>query len=315
MQLLNSCYNKSVFTIMKYLYQVLLLNDRKILAVLNPESDNGKSLYKWRKEVLPVLKIRDNWIKKEPSNLLNLIKKIQPKIVVVGGGDGTLNFVARTILNMTPTKRPLFAVLPLGHGNAVAYNLGIDSIHEAAELLIDSRNTTRIDVIKTNIPNHPYCLFNISLGFDAQIVKFHQDTKYIGFFSYVISGIRSIIDYHPRNLSLLIDFKVKLTSETVSLIVANGPYIGHKYEITPESSMSNGHLDCVLFPSKYAYLTNLRWRGFVHPLYSKKGKVYFQAKTVEINNAKYIQIDGDPIDFNKKIILTSIGQELKCVCK
>lgn len=300
---------------MKLISHLTTINNRRILFLINPKSNDGHSLRYWRQitrhfpELKESLKVTASDIK-----LLKLIKDNQPKYVAVAAGDGTINYIVRRLLKIK-NHRPILSIIPLGYGNALAYNLGFDSAYSALDALINQNHFQKIDIIKTNNRHHPVCLFNISIGYDAQIVRYTQKTRYIGLKSYLISAIRSFFDYVPKTLRITVDNNTILESETESLVVANAPYIGQSFLISPTASLTNGQLDCVLFPSKYAYLTNLRFKGFPHPLYRKTGKVYFAAKEIVVESVPYLQIDGDPVIHRLPLKLSILPNCLECVCK
>ncbi|MBP9818049.1 hypothetical protein KBC75_04895 [Candidatus Shapirobacteria bacterium] len=300
---------------MRLYIQFVEYQNRKILFLINPFSDQHNSLRKWNRLANKYSFLQKiSWLRRPKKiNLKNLLEKYQPDFLGIAGGDGTANFIVRSIYQLPLNQQPTICPVPLGFGNALAYNLHIDNPDQAIQLLLNGNQTIKTDLLNLDIPGTPICLFNMSLGFDAKIVHYTQKNRYIGLKSYVISAIRSVFDFVPRTLKLTLNNSVQIESETESLAITNMPYIGQNFQITPHSTIDNGLIDCVFFPTKYAYFTNLRFKGFTHPLYRKTGKVYFSAKTITVKRARYIQVDGDPITYRKPFTITVSPRCLKCL--
>lgn len=268
--------------------------EQKILYLFNPnanENNAGKEWLKARKK-FPTLP-------SDPVNILTIpdlpafIKEQNPELIVIAGGDGTVNKVSWAVLPLR--KKPLLAVMPFGYGNAMAFTFGIDSVEKAVHVIATRPQEVTIDLMKTNIPDYPIGTFNISVGFDAKIVYLRMNDRYIGFRSYFLSAIKSIFFHTENKMSLIVDHNVELNTTASSLVIANSPLIGLNFLISDYARMNDSNLDCTIFSTKVAYITNMRLRGFKHPLYSDKGKVQFKAKHIRVEGELFVQIDGDPV--------------------
>lgn len=268
----------------------------QIMFVFNPKSNDGKSRAKWVK----LQKKYPDQLPQSPvditrtKELAALIDQKKPKIVAIAGGDGTVNKVCQEVLKAK--NKPTLAVLPLGFGNALAYCLGVDKMDQAIKVLFsDKSKKVTIDIMQTSLPKYPIGIFNIGVGFDANIVHSRRRYKrYIGVRSYLISAIRSFLSHKRKNIFLTIDNKVEMQVTTAALVIANCPIIGKNYTIAPHAKLNDGLLDCTIFPTKYDYITNLRIKGFKHPLYSEKDKIHFKASKIHIEGESLAQVDGDP---------------------
>lgn len=266
----------------------------KILYLINPEANEKAAKNEWRKA-----QRRFPTLPKEPVNIYSIpdltayIKAHAPEVITIIGGDGTVNYVCKSILPLK--KRPLLAILPFGYGNAMAFSLGVNSLDRAIHVLSTRPSHVTIDLLKTNIPDFPIGTFNVSAGFDARIVHHRMNDRYIGLRSYFLSAIRSLFTHAENKISFTVDHVVKMHATASSLVIANSPIIGLNFVVSDEAKMNDGFLDCTIFSTKFTYITNLRLRGFKHPLYSTKGKVQFKAKHIKIEGEPLVQIDGDPV--------------------
>lgn len=269
------------------------------LFLINPKSRSSKAIKLWENARKKYPELPKKPFDVTQVDIAELIKKKSPKIVVIAGGDGTINSVCSEVSLMK--KKPVLSIIPLGLGNALSYCLGVENMDKAVDVIVHPDKKITIDLMKTNIPGHKIGVFSISAGFSARIVFQRQAYKYIGFGSYIVSGIQSFFSHPENEMTFTIDRSVTLTAKASSLIVANSPVIGLNYIVSPNARLNDGVLDCTLISTKYADITNMRLRGFKHPLYSELGKVRFKAKCISIEGEPFVQIDGDPVQQKEKI--------------
>lgn len=264
-----------------------------ILYLINPKANEGTALKRWRKisqqykslpkDPIDVTKIPD---------MVEFLNQKKPKVIVIAGGDGTINKICEAVLQLK--EQPLLSVMPLGFGNAMSYCLGVDSIEKAIHVAKNAPEKVTIDLFKTTIPEIPIGVFTMGIGFDGQVVHTRMFHRYIGIRSYVLAVIRSYFTHVERRLTLTVDHSMTMNTIASALIIANAPTIGKNFISSEDAKLNDGWLDCTIFSSHYAYLTNLRLRGFKHPLYSEKNKVNFRAKHIKISGDQFAQVDGDP---------------------
>jgi len=285
----------------------------KILYLINPQSDEKRALSHWKKACK-----KEKRLPKEAINILSIpnlatfLAHEKPDIIAVAGGDGTINNVCSATLHLT--KKPKIAILPMGFGNGLSYALGVDTMKKACDVLYHPPCSVDTDVFKTTIPELPYCYMNMGIGFDGKIVHGRMNYRYIGIRSYVIAAIQSYLFHVKKRLTITIDHTVTLTSSASSLIITNSPVVGKFLTISEDAKLNDGFLNCILFASKYAYFTNIRLRGFRHPLYSPNNKVYFKAKHVKIEGEYYTQVDGDPIIMRKPVEVEVAQEKITFLC-
>lgn len=278
------------------------------LFILNPQSREGQARKLWddaRKKY--------SFLPAEPLDITTVaidkvIARQKPKLIVIAGGDGTINMVSKIVSQMT--QKPVLSILPFGFGNALSYCLGVETTEKAIDTLREQKEKIIIDIMRTSVKDHELGVFNISAGFDARIVFHRKNHRYIGFRSYILSAVRSFISHSEQDITFTIDKKVTLSAKASSLVIANCPVIGQNYLVAQDAKLNDGLLDCTLFSTKYAYLANLRLRGFKHPLYTELGKVRFKASHIKIEGDPFIQIDGDPIVHRESMTVEVVPSQL-----
>jgi YegS/Rv2252/BmrU family lipid kinase len=174
-----------------------------------------------------------------PAHLGDVIRQYQREIdlVIVGGGDGTLNAAVDAIVD---TKLPL-GILPLGTANDLARTLGIpNSLPEACQIIAAGQ----LRCIDLGWVNGKY-FFNVaSLGLSVKITQ--QLTKEVkrrwGIFAYAAAALQVIWKSRPFSAEIRTNgesFRVK----TVQIAVGNGRYYGGGMAVFHDASIDDQRLD------------------------------------------------------------------------
>jgi diacylglycerol kinase (ATP) len=178
------------------------------------------------------------------------LARCRPKLdlVIVGGGDGTLNACAAALIK---ADLPL-GILPLGTGNDLARTLGLPTtLPEAAGVIADG-HLMRIDVGDVN--GLPF-LNVASIGMSARLAEeLTGDVKRrFGAFGYALAGFRTLVRAHP--------FRARIKSpgssvrvRTLQIAVGNGRHYGAGMTVASTARIDDQLLDL------YSIETTRIWR-------------------------------------------------------
>jgi len=230
-------------------------------------------------------------------------------IVIAAGGDGTVRCVAEVLAGGdTP-----MGLLPLGTGNLLARNLGLDVTDYDAAMAGALIGTERkIDVVRarrSDPDKEQVFLVMAGVGYDATIMAdTNEDLKdKVGWLAYVDAGIRNLPG-KPVKATVVIDGKDVVHRGVRSVMVGNCGKVQGGLEIFPDAKVDDGLLDiAVLAPhhGKLGWLSVLA--GIIGRGKNRDTAVeYFQGKTVEItleHNDDY-QLDGDHEGEGKQVLMT-----------
>lgn len=278
----------------------------KLLFIINPIAGGGKA-----KELLPLIeeKMKLNKIDYQimetdkPKEATTIVEQSKIKIVIAVGGDGTVNEVAKGIINRGNGS---LGIIPGGTGNDMCKSLGLsmDPI-EALETIIRGK-TKEMDI---GLANEKYFLNIASVGFDAQVVRNTDKikTKISGRVAYILGVLLTLITYRIKPTDIEID-GIAHHKNMLLLAVGNGQYYGGGMKIIPTAKIDDGYLHLCLVKDisnlKALFLFPSIFKG-EHLKYEKYVEIY-KAKNILIKTKGefYLNIDGD-------LILTNDVAEFK----
>ena len=161
----------------------------------------------------------------------------QVELIIVGGGDGTLN---AAVDGLVETQLPL-AILPLGTANDLARTLKIPiSLAEACRIIAAGYSQP----IDLGWVNGKY-FFNVaSLGLSVDITdKLTKEAKRRwGILAYGITAIRVIYSARPFHAEIQFEGGTKRV-KTLQIAIGNGQYYGGGMKIAHDATIDDQRLD------------------------------------------------------------------------
>ena len=227
-------------------------------------------------------------------------------IYVAVGGDGTLNEIASKLVHSTAAM----GILPLGSGNGLARHMGISMDVRTS---IKELNNASISLIDTCTCNGHTFINMAGVGFDAHIGKTFAESKTRGFKTYLFQTLNEFNNYKPQKYTIRYDGKtVELDAFLISF--ANSSQYGNNAFIAPDAAINDGLLDvCALKPFRAIDILGIGFRLFNKSIKSSKFMQSFQAKeiVVERESEGISHLDGEPIDFGKRLEIKVLPKSLK----
>lgn len=236
-------------------------------------------------------------------------------IIVAVGGDGSINEIAKSIIN----SNIILAFIPLGSGNGLAFHLQlpIKNIKKALEI-INTGKIIRIDTLKSN--KGPIIAF-AGTGFEAITARTYRHLGKRGFLAYTWATIKTVFNYKAQELTFTID-NISYTNTAYMFSIYNSKYLGYKVGKLKEASLKDGFFRVVVV-NKFPFYKML-WMPLLELIgkmkWSKHTQVYKAKKiSIQILNKKDIQIDGDSfitssnfeIEINPLSLKIIVPQELE----
>lgn len=229
-------------------------------------------------------------------------------LVVAVGGDGTINEVARSLVN-TPTA---LGIIPCGSGNGLARHLHIPLEYRKAVELI---NTCHIKAIDYGIINQLPFFCTCGMGFDAYISAVFDKSIKRGPMTYLENAVREIINYKPETYTVE-DETGSHTYKAFLITCANASQYGNNGYIAPKASLEDGLLDVtVIEPFNFAEAPLLAIQLLNGTLPNKGNVRMFQSRKLRIirESEGWLHRDGDPMWGSREIDIRAVPHQLRVV--
>ena len=286
---------------------------RKILFIVNPNAGkriSDRIIDTIRKEFpqnvyyqVVIWKDKDHF-----EEITGLLKTQDYTDAIAVGGDGTVNYVAKTILGTNIT----LGIVPIGSGNGLARSLGLSmNIEEVIRQIVKGK-TARIDHGEVNgIPF--FCTSGI--GFDAHIGNLFASLVKRGLQGYIKITLRELFKYRAKNYTL--EFNGQTIQRKAFLItVANAGQYGNDFYIAPQADLEDGlfHV-AILKPFNFFQVF-----GLMGKILGKKAHLSSRIETYVTNKIKItrdqkdtIHFDGDPEFAEKEVVFENKLQALNVI--
>ncbi len=173
------------------------------------------------------------------------------RYLVAVGGDGTVNEVANGILHTGDSGEISIGVVSTGTGSDFARSAGIPRDYASACSCLTSPNRLVIDAgiveyHKNGEKTQRFFVNAAGIGFDAAAVESTEKMpKYFGgTIPYLAGLLRTLISYRNKAVVMDIDDRNE-SAKILSVIIANGNYLGGGMHVAPDAVMDDTLLDVV----------------------------------------------------------------------
>lgn len=212
---------------------------RRALLLVNRQSRQGDQNHSQLVEQLTAKGFDLVEASPDPQSISETIYQHRDKVdlVIVGGGDGTLNAAAAGLVE---TRLPL-GIIPLGTANDLAHTLGIsDSIPEACEVIAAGH----LRAIDLGSVNDKY-FFNVaSLGLSTKITQQLSSKlkRRWGVFAYPVTALKVLWRTRPFRAEIRWNGQV-VQMKTVQIAIGNGRFYGGGLTIAEDATIIDRCLD------------------------------------------------------------------------
>lgn len=219
--------------------------------------------------------------------------KAGAKLVIVAGGDGTIEAVSRGLVH----TQTVLGIIPLGTRNNIAASLKIPTNLTQAIQTLSEGEQDQFDMGKAN--NH-YFMEVVGVGLEASLFPCGDEVKegikknYLVALKSVFSGIRTFLQFRPHRLVLRFDGRRMRRLRTLQVNICNSPRYGVEFALAPEAKMNDGKLDVIYIdnPSKLDHLRHFFTAMQGEQLSHERLKTY-QASKIEVRSYPPLEVHAD----------------------
>ncbi len=218
------------------------------------------------------------------------------QFVIAVGGDGTVNEIAKELIN-TDT---ILGIIPSGSGNGLARDLNIPfNLNRAIEVMKEGH----IRTIDYGSANGHLFFCTCGVGFDAFISDKFADDSMRGPLGYVRNMVEGVIDFKPEEYCITHD-EGQLRERAFLVTCANASQYGNEAYIAPDADMEDGLMNVsILKPLNPNEIPHTTFQLFTKNIdkNSKMISLLTSKLTIEREQAGVLHIDGDPVEAGKQI--------------
>ncbi len=259
------------------------------------------------------LRVLIPWNKSEKPKVVREALARGAERIIAGGGDGTINAVARALVGEGREKpKATLGVLPLGTANDFARGCGLPSDdHTECLRIACTRDARAMDVGKAN---NRFFINVASAGFGAEITATTpiELKKKLGGTAYSLVGLTKMFNLAPYTGRLRIPGEDPLDGEMLFMAVGNNRYAGGGFDVAPQARVDDGLLDlaAVRHPKSFN-LTQLN-RELEDPMNPKNEFLFYRQLPqfiIEADEKLHCNLDGEPI-LKKRLAFSILPQHL-----
>ena len=297
----------------------------KRLFIINPQSGRGRGL-ECGKEIEEILKrgeIKGDTVYTEkPGDEKILARQAVSKgygCLVSVGGEGTNN----GIINGIAGSNTLFGMVPVGTANDFARYSGIPKDVKGALEVINQGKLITIDLGKVSGKvNQRIFLNEVSFGFTARIIQFLEDFKrryqlLPADGLYLATSVKSFSQLEYRKVEIRIsrkEFTETITREVTLVLVANGPYCGGKFRLTPQADPTDGLLYiCLIDKISEMRAVEILFRAIKGKHVQLPEVKLFRASSLMVSSSEALpcEVDGEVLPAEKRYEISILPKALK----
>lgn len=228
------------------------------------------------------------------------------KYIIAAGGDGTVNEVAKAIVDTDAT----LGIIPFGSGNGLARELGIPMDSEKALDIVLKANTRTIDY---GVANDHIFFCTCGFGFDAFVSDKFAEEKKRGPLGYVRNVLESVVDFKSEEYEITSD-EGTIKERAFVLTCANASQYGNEVYIAPDADMEDGKMNVSLLKP----LTALEMPQTTLQLFTKN--IDKNSKMISLLTSKLhikrsekgmMHVDGEPFETGTEIDVKIVPKGLK----
>jgi YegS/Rv2252/BmrU family lipid kinase len=211
------------------------------------------------------------------------------KLIVVAGGDGTIDSVIGSMIGKDVT----LGIIPTGTRNNLAFNLGITGDIANSVALLRRGRRLKIDVGRVHCGHSRHWFLEAAaLGLLTDLYPMADDLQH-GDLAQIGGLLSKLISATPSKLRMVLDGYKHLDTTAHMMLITNMPFLGPHFQISSKVSFKDGRLDVFTFSDmgklnmlSYAMLS----RG---GLVEDAGIKHFRAKHIKIRSMPRMPVLAD----------------------
>ena len=211
------------------------------------------------------------------------------KLIVVAGGDGTIDSVVGAMVRSEAT----LGIIPTGTRNNVAFNLGITGDIANSVALLRHGHRLKIDVGRVHSGHSRHWFLEAAgLGLLSDLYPMADDIQH-GNLTMIGELLSTLVSATPSRLRIVLDGLKHVATNAHMMLITNMPFLGPHFQISPNVSFKDGRLDVFTFSD----VTKLNMISFAMlnqiGLIEDIGIKHYRARQVRIHSVPRMPVLAD----------------------
>jgi diacylglycerol kinase (ATP) len=278
-----------------------------IAAIVNPRAASGLALRRWSRAAVRLGPLEVVYTK-TPGHATVLARDLAAAgctLLIVAGGDGTLNEVVNGIVGVPAP--PVLGFLPIGTGSDFARSVRLASVPSAIDAIL-ARRARSVDVFRARFRSPEQaaaerCFVNAAgFGLAAEAARTVGGIPRIlpAQYRYLAAAVPTLVAGRSFRISLRLDDIPASEFDITTAAVANGRFQGGGIQIAPEAALDDGLADITVVERVSAFEVARRLPIlYSGALYTHPRVRHWRAARVRVDSAALVplELDGEPAGF------------------
>jgi len=211
------------------------------------------------------------------------------KLIVVAGGDGTIDSVIGAMVKSDAT----LGIIPTGTRNNVAFNLGITGDIETTVAILRHGRKLKIDAGRVHCGrSRHWFLEATALGLISDLYPMADSIQH-GELGEIGGLLSTLISATPSRLRMILDEHKHPYTTAHMMLITNMPFLGPHFQISPKVSFQDGYLDVFTF-SDMSKLNMISYAMLSRGGLSEASNIkHYRAKHVVVHSIPHMPVQAD----------------------
>jgi diacylglycerol kinase (ATP) len=283
---------------------------RQVIAIINPAAGGGRARRTWPRVAQAIrgagIEVTEHFTTQrgDAAEIARTTILHNAGEVLAVGGDGTINEIVNGLLDCGHSQRRecVLSLMPLGSGSDFARNLGVRSMQQALQALVDTRiesiDVGAISLASARMPQRVF-INSADFGLGASVAgRVNRSSKRLGgSVTYFTAALREILSFRPHAIRVAVEGTIVHDGPTLMALIVNGRCYGGGMVAAPTASVTDGLLDLVILKptSKLSLMFSLLPRVYRGAHVGHPAVIAAQGKHIEVqsNHSIPIALDGE----------------------
>lgn len=283
---------------------------KKAIFILNPKASYGQGLVLWRRHqeelisLYPGIEFKPSEFSRHAEELTRQSIAEGAEIIIVAGGDGTLNEVINGVMTSEHPAEVKIGILPVGTGCDFIKSVGIPRDWEKGMDILKKGAIKICDVGKVIFLNQKrkkearYFINIASFGCSGRVVETaNRAPKWLGGFTvYTYAIVSSFLQFKAVPVRLKFNGRKSRQYVIQNVFVSNGQYSGGGKRWAPKAKLDDGLFDVVVCGDIPKTLMMMHLKSLMDGTFDRQKGVNLERVTTLVAQSRQkvlLELDGE----------------------